>query len=60
MYQNLEEPIEHLRLLSVLPWRADVVLRREKVFLEDGRDGCTRFEHDAVKVVEIGVVIATH
>ena len=58
--ENLEEAIEHLRLLGALLWRADVVVRREDIFLENGRDIGTGLEHDTVEVIEIGIVIAIH
>jgi hypothetical protein len=55
--ENLKKPIEHLRLLGALLSRADVVVRREDIFLENGRDGSTRLEHDTVEVIEIGIVV---
>lgn len=55
--ENLEEPIEHLGLLSALLGRADVVVGREDVFLENIRDGRTGLEHDTVEVIEVGIVI---
>ena len=58
--ENLEEPIEHLGLLGALLWLSDVVVGREKVLLEDGRNCRTRLEHDTVEVIEIGVVVAAN
>ena len=55
--KNLEEPIEHLWLLSAFLWRTDVIVRRKNVFLEDGRDAGTGLEYDAVKVIQVRVVI---
>ena len=55
--ENLEKPIEHLRLLSALLWRADVVVRREDIFFENSRDVSTGLEHNTMEVIEIGVVV---
>lgn len=58
MNENLQEPIEHLGLLSALLWRADVIVGREDVFLENVRDGRTGLEHDTVEVINVGIVVA--
>lgn len=60
MNKNLEEPIKHLGLLSALLRRADVVVGREEVLLENNRGRHTGREHDTVEVIKVGIVVAWH